>query len=204
MNMFFIEGIMQSLNATISSHGMLGFFIIIILQAIVAPIPGEVVMMTGGATIGVLNAGIIGAIAGCIGATICFFISKKGGRPLVVKVIGKKGLNFGDKWFKKHGIWAVLFARLIPLIPVDAISYVAGLTAMGFTGFIIATIIGLLPRAFFYAYLGELAAKQVETMGIERTYMNTLLILITIISVITASIYFLKRARSNRTVISPE
>jgi len=120
-----------------------------ILQAVIAPILGEVIMMTGGAIFGVLTAGIIGEIGGCIGAILCFLISKKGGRPLVMKFISKKGLDFADAWFKKHGTWAVLFTRLIPLIPVDAVSYGAGLTAMSFRNFISATVIGMLPRVFF-------------------------------------------------------
>lgn len=193
--MSFVESLMQSLNSIIGGYGVLGFFIAMILQAVIAPIPGEVIMMTGGAIFGVLTAGIIGEIAGCIGAILCFLISKKGGRPLVIKFISKKGLDFSDEWFKKHGIWAVLFARLIPLIPVDAISYGAGLTAISFRSFIGATVVGMLPRAFFYAYLGELAAKQIETIGIERTYMSILLILVLTLTVILACIYLFKKTR---------
>lgn len=191
--MSFIEGLMQFLNSIIGSYGILGFFISMILQAVVAPIPGEVVMMAGGAMFGFLVASIVGEIAGCIGATLCFFISRKGGRSLVMRILSKKGLDFADNWFKKYGLWAVFFARLIPLIPVDAVSYGAGLTAMSFKSFIIATTVGMLPRVFFYSYLGELAAKHVETMGIEKAYLDALLILILAAIVILACIYLFKK-----------
>jgi len=187
---------MQFLNSVISGYGVLGYFIAMILQAAIAPIPGEVIMMSGGAIFGVLTAGIIGEIGGCIGATLCFLISKKGGRPLVTKFISKKSLDFADEWFKKHGVWAVLLARLIPFIPVDAVSYGAGLTAMSFKVFISATAIGMLPRVFFYAYLGELAAKQIETIGIEKAFMDVLVVLILILTVIFACIYLFKKMRS--------
>jgi len=193
--MSFIEGLMQLLNSIIGIYGILGFFISMILQAVVAPIPGEVVMMAGGAMFGFLVAGIIGGIGGCIGAVLCFFISRKGGRSLVLRIISKKGLDFADNWFKKYGLWAVFFARLIPLIPVDAVSYGAGLTAMSFKSFIIATIVGMLPRVFFYSYLGELAAKQVETVGIEKAYLDVLLILVLIVIVILACLYLFKKTR---------
>jgi len=192
--MTLIEDLMQFLNSIIGSYGILGFFISMILQTVVAPIPGEVVMMAGGAMFGTLVAGVVGEIAGCIGATLCFFISRKGGRSLVIRIISKKGLDFADNWFEKYGLWAVFFARLIPLVPVDAVSYGAGLTAMSFKSFIIATIVGMLPRAFFYAYLGELAAKQIETMGIKKAYLNILLITVLIVIVILACAYLFKKA----------
>jgi len=196
--MTFIEDLMHFLTSFTGSYGILGFFISMILQAVVAPIPGEVVMMAGGAIFGLLVASIVGEIAGCIGASLCFFISRKGGRALVMRIIGKKGLDFADDWFKKYGLWAVFFARLIPLVPVDAVSYGAGLTAMSFKSFIIATIVGMLPRVIFYSYLGELAAEHIETIGLEKVYFNILLIVVLIAVVIMACIYLFKKMQMNR------
>ena len=45
--------------------------------------------------------------------------------------------------------------RFAPFIPFDVISYSAGLTQMKFRSFIIPTAIGTLPRAFFYAFVGD-------------------------------------------------
>jgi len=193
-----VGNLIQVLNELIRSYGASGFFIAMILQAVVAPIPGEVIMMAGGAIFGTLIAGAIGEIGGCVGATICFFISRKGGRPFVVRIVGRKGLDFADRWFEKYGLWAVFFARLIPLVPVDAVSYGAGLIAISFKSFIIATILGMLPRVFFYAYLGELSAKQIEIMGIEKIYLDVLLVLVLILVIIVASIYLFGKTRTER------
>lgn len=191
--MTLINGLMQSLNSIIGSYGLIGFTAAMIIQAVVAPIPGEIVLMAGGAVFGWLNAGIIGEVAGSVGAILCFLISRRGGRPLVTKLVGSKGLEFADRWFKKHGMWAVLLARLIPLIPVDAVSYGAGLTAMDIKRFIGASVIGMIPRAFFYAYLGEAVAGQMEVAGIERAYLNILLILVLAITMILAYKYISHR-----------
>jgi len=193
-----VGNLIQVLNELIRSYGASGFFIAMILQAVVAPIPGEVIMMAGGAIFGTLIAGAIGEIGGCVGATICFFISRKGGRPFVVRIVGRKGLDFADRWFEKYGLWAVFFARLIPLVPVDAVSYGAGLIAISFKSFIIATILGMLPRVFFYAYLGELSAKQIEIMGMEKIYLDVLLVLVLILVIIVASIYLFGKTRTER------
>ena len=193
-----VGNLIQVLNELIRSYGASGFFIAMILQAVVAPIPGEVIMMAGGAIFGTLIAGAIGEIGGCVGATICFFIPRKGGRPFVVRIVGRKGLDFADRWFEKYGLWAVFFARLIPLVPVDAVSYGAGLIAISFKSFIIATILGMLPRVFFYAYLGELSAKQIEIMGMEKIYLDVLLVLVLILVIIVASIYLFGKTRTER------
>ena len=193
--MSYIDGLMSFLNGLIINYGAFGFFVAMILQAVVAPIPGEAVMMAGGAVFGTLAAGVMGAVAGCIGASICFFISRKGGRPFVLRIVGRKELEFIDRWFERYGLWAVFIARLIPLIPVDAVSYGAGFTTIKYGSFMTATFLGMLPRAFLYAYLGELAARQIETMGMARAYLNAASLLILILIVLSAGIYLYRKIR---------
>ena len=109
-------------------------------------------------------------------------------------MIGRKGLEFADNWFKRHGFYAVLLARLIPFIPIDAISYGAGLTAMNLKSFFVATAIGMLPRVIFYSYIGEFAANNV-IVEIEKIYIDSLLALTLIVIVASTLIYILKMCR---------
>ncbi|RJS84581.1 DedA family protein [Candidatus Bathyarchaeota archaeon] len=188
-----IEELTRFLSAITEEYGVLGFLVSMILQAIIAPVPGEALMIIGGAVFGFLPAIVVGEIGGCVGALICFLIARKGGRAVVVKMIDKKGLEFADKWFKRHGFYAVLLARLIPFIPVDVISYGAGLAAMNIKFFFVATAIGMLPRVIFYSYVGEFAAKNIA--GIEKIYMNSLLALTLIVIIISVFFYVLKTRR---------
>ena len=188
-----IEELTRFLSAITEEYGVLGFLVSMILQAIIAPVPGEALMIIGGAVFGFLPAIVVGEIGGCVGALICFLIARKGGRAVVVKMIDKKGLEFADKWFKRHGFYAVLLARLIPFIPVDVISYGAGLAAMNIKFFFVATAIGMLPRVIFYSYVGEFAAKNIA--GIEKIYINSLLALTLIVILISVFFYVLKTRR---------
>jgi len=70
-------------------------------------------------------------------------------------VCGERGIEFADNWFNHWGIWAVLLGRIAPFIPFDVISYSAGLTQMKTRSFMIPTVVGTLPRALFYAFLGD-------------------------------------------------
>ena len=189
-----VEELTEFLSAITRRYGILGFLLSMILQAIIAPIPGEALMVIGGAVFGSLSAIVIGEIGGCIGALVCFLIARKGGRTLVIKMIGRKGLEFADNWFKRHGFYAVLLARLIPFIPIDAISYGAGLTAMSLKSFFVATAIGMLPRVIFYSYIGEFAANNV-IVEIEKIYIDSLLALTLIVIVASTLIYILKMCR---------
>ncbi|MCD6592903.1 VTT domain-containing protein [Candidatus Bathyarchaeota archaeon] len=192
--MLLVEELTEFLSAITRRYGILGFLLSMILQAIIAPIPGEALMVIGGAVFGSLSTIVIGEIGGCIGALACFLIARKGGRTLVIKMIGRKGLEFADNWFKRHGFYAVLLARLIPFIPIDAISYGAGLTAMNLKSFFVATAIGMLPRVIFYSYIGEFAANNV-IVEIEKIYIDSLLALTLIVIVASTLIYILKMCR---------
>jgi uncharacterized membrane protein YdjX (TVP38/TMEM64 family) len=63
------------------------------------------------------------------------------------------GLETADRWFGQWGARGILLLRLLPGISFDVISYAAGLTRIGAKPFILATVAGVAPQAFLYAYL---------------------------------------------------
>jgi len=130
-------------------------FGMMIVQAIAIPIPSELVLIAGGLAFGFPFGWIVGALGSIVAAVLGFYISRKGGRSLAIKLVGEKGIRFADNWFNRWGAWAVLLGRFAPFIPFDAISYSAGLTTMKLKNFMIPTIIGTLPRALFYTSLGS-------------------------------------------------
>lgn len=58
----------------------------------------------------------------------------------------------------------MLFTRLVPIISFDMISYAAGLTPMRFRDFLGATLVGMAPATFLYAYLGEQAPQYIRVL----------------------------------------
>jgi uncharacterized membrane protein YdjX (TVP38/TMEM64 family) len=129
-------------------------FLMMIIQALAIPIPSELVLIAGGLAFGLLSGWLVGALGSIVAALVGFLISRWGGRSLAIRLVGEKGIQFADNWFDRWGAWAVLLGRFAPFIPFDAISYSAGLTRMKLRNFMIPTVIGTFPRAFFYAFLG--------------------------------------------------
>ena len=131
-------------------------FGMMIIQAIAIPIPSELVLIAGGIAFGFPLGWIVGALGSIAAAVLGFYIARKGGRSLAIRLVGEKAISFADNWFNRWGVWAVLLGRFAPFIPFDAISYSAGLTSMKLKDFMIPTIIGTLPRTLFYTTLGML------------------------------------------------
>jgi uncharacterized membrane protein YdjX (TVP38/TMEM64 family) len=56
-------------------------------------------------------------------------------------------------------------SRLLPFISFDVVSYAAGLTALTFWRFALATLAGILPASFLLAHFGgEMAAGELDRM----------------------------------------
>jgi len=159
-----IEAFLQSV---IQSYGFLGLMFVMILQTIIAPIPSEAMLMFAGA-IGIKFFDIVlfGGLGLIIGAVIAFYIARLGGKPIIAKLIGDKWINRVDKWVEKHGIKAIIFTRLIPVIPFDLISYMSGVTSLDFKYYLLATIIGSFPRALMLAAIGVTTKEILSIIGL--------------------------------------
>ena len=134
---------------------------LMILQALVAPVPSFLITFANGLAFGVFWGWMLSLFGHVLAAAVCFGISRSLGRVPVEVLVGKTGLESADRWFATWGIYAVFVARLIPGIAFDVISYAAGLTRMRFRSFIVATTLGIFPQTFLYSFLGRQAPEYV-------------------------------------------
>ncbi len=139
--------------------GIIGIFLFIAIMAIqglIVPLPSEIVLLGTGMIWGWFYGGIMGIIGSMAAALLCYYISRRGGRPLAEKFIGTKAIDIADNFIGKHGMKAIIITRFIPFIPFDVISYTSGLVDIDVKKYSIGTLIGSIFRAFFYATLGAL------------------------------------------------
>jgi len=160
----FIYQILLWVVESFQAGGLPVLFVVMIVQALAVPIPSEFILICGGAAFGLIAGWLVGAIGSVVAASLCFYVSRKGGRPVALRFVGEGGMKFADNWFDRWGMWAVLLGRFAPVIPFDPISYGAGLTQMEFRSFLIPTVIGTFPRAFFYAFLGNYFSGTLEKL----------------------------------------
>ena len=151
----------------VQTYGPLGLFLAMILQTVIVQIPSEAVVVFAGALgIDLLVVFLASSFGLFLGGLLAFWIGKTGGRAIIRKLIGKKWMEIIDRWGEKVGVKGILIARLIPLIPFDLISYLAGLTSLGWKEYTIATFIGVFPRCFLLSFLGSILSQFFSLIGV--------------------------------------
>ena len=180
--------------------GILIFIIVMAIQGLLVPIPSEIVLLATGIIWGIFGGGVMGIVGSMAAALLCFYISKKGGRPLVKKFVGDKAIDLADNFIHKYGMGAIIVARFLPFIAFDPISYASGLVDMDVKKYSIGTLIGSIPRAFFYSWLGstlgisplvDWTTLPIEEIEAQSAFFNNVLLIILAILVAMFVAYYL-------------
>ena len=187
--------------------GIIGIFLFVLImgvQGLLVPLPSEIVLLATGMIWDWFFGGIMGIIGSMVAGLLCYYISKRGGRPLAEKFVGAKTIEIADKFIKKHGTKAIIITRFIPIIPFDVISYTAGIVDIDVKKYSIGTLIGSIFRAFFYATLGSLmfmgyslelplvfSSLPLNVILAQSNYFNTILLIILASLALMFIVYYL-------------
>jgi len=156
----------------------LAFFILQLLQIIIAPIPGGTVGLVGGALFGTFWGFVISIAGTLVGSAIVFLLAKRFGRPFVLKFVSSPLIAKYEN-IEESKLNAVLFAIfLFPLFPDDILCFVAGLSAMKFKTFMIIAIVGRSPSVFINNMVGAGIMDDSPTQFIVGTILYALLIIL--------------------------
>jgi uncharacterized membrane protein YdjX (TVP38/TMEM64 family) len=150
----------ENLRATLSEYGPWAIAIsagLTIAQAIIAPLPANVITMTNALVFGPLWGSLLSWFSTVLGSSLCFLLSRKFGKPFAERIIGAS-LQKAERFFKEYGFHAVFLVRILPFVPFDAVSYGAPLVGIPYSRFLVATCIGIIPSILVYSYLGTMIA----------------------------------------------
>ncbi len=134
----------EALRDYISEFGNMAVFLFILfsfLQVIILPVPGSVTVAAGVALFGPLKCSIFSFIGITLGSIVAFAIGRVVGEKAVRWIVGEETLK---KWLQKlkgkdYLILSIMF--LLPLFPDDVLCFIAGLSSMTWTYFIIMIVI---------------------------------------------------------------
>jgi uncharacterized membrane protein YdjX (TVP38/TMEM64 family) len=190
--------------------GIFLFIGVMAIQGLLIPIPSEIVLLSTGMIWGWLLGGIYGIIGSVAAGVLCYYISRKGGRPIAEKLVGESAITMADNFIYKYGVAAILIARFLPFIAFDPISYASGIVDLDAKKYTLATFLGSIPRAFFYAFLGaslgitppinfeQLPLSQIEAQS--QSFNIILLIIAIVLLVIFAAYYITSRLYKKKTL----
>ncbi len=184
-------------------------FFLAYIVATIAFVPGIVVTMAAGLAFGPLWGTLIVSISSTVGATLAFLIARYVARDAVEGFLSKQ------PWFTKFranvqddGVNYVLFVRLVPLFPFNALNYACGLTPLKLKHYVIGSMIGMLPGTFAYVYLGATGCRLIDLVragnysDIPSDVKFSLLITILIFAALSVLPILLKKFRKKRDVPS--
>ena len=157
--------------------GWPGIVVLMSIESTALPLPSEVIMPLAGWRLVldeglgisfVLLAGFWGAVGSLIGSLSEYYVSRAGGRPLVVKygkylLITRKDLERADRWFETRGEVTIFIARMIPGVR-GFISITAGIARMNVIRFSIFTFLGALPWTTGLAWGGYLLGENYDSI----------------------------------------
>jgi len=135
-------------------YGMLAYILLLIIGVVVAPISVFPVIPLVSRLYGWFIAGILSIVGWTLGSLIAFIIARNYGSPLVRKLVSLEDIDRYEKMIPEENIfWSIVFLRIS--VPIDALSYILGLVShIKLRTYIFATLIGVSPGAFIFAYIG--------------------------------------------------
>jgi len=163
MTDFIVDPIVQVATDFIDSVGLVGVFILMLLESACIPVPSEAIMLFAGFNVsegdmtmfGIVTAGVLGNV---VGSWIAWAAGYYGRMELLEKNrlihINPKHLAAADRWFEKRGDITVLVSRCLPIVRTF-ISLPAGAARMPFWRFTALTLIGCIPWVLALGLIGR-------------------------------------------------
>lgn len=139
-------------------------FVLALLFSVIPIVPYSVFAGLMGAKYGILLGAVVNWV-GAVGAAMIFFLLIRYlfYTPFQRWMERYEKVQKFDDMFARNGFIAVLFGRMIPIIPMPVINIYSGLSTMPFSQYMLATAIGQIPDVVLFAYLGNQLFRSFES-----------------------------------------
>jgi membrane protein DedA with SNARE-associated domain len=143
-------------------------FIVVFLNNVGLPLPGEMILLGAGFILG-KAAGILwlplaaGTAASFLGGICAFWLGRRLGQGGLIGIhwlhLTPERLKWPERYFERHGAKAVFIARFIAILPPMAANLLAAMTTMQWRIFLVYDLAGSAAFASSYILIGYLFGK---------------------------------------------
>ena len=168
---------LQIITSVYDAMGWPGVVFLMGVESAAIPFPSELIMplagwllieATGDSAWMLGMAGFYGALGNLLGSWVAYWVSYKGGRPLLKKygkyvLVTQHEVDKAEDWFRKYGELAVFASRMLPVVRTF-ISVPAGVARMNFWKFSFYTFVGSYPWSLGLAYGGFKLGENWESL----------------------------------------
>ena len=148
-----------------------GFFLAYAVAVAIAFPAASVLTIFAGFLFGWLQGGMIVALAATLGACLLFLAAQSAFGDSLRRNVGgaAKAMTEG---FEKDAFSYLLFLRLAPIFPFFVINIVPALFKVPLKTYATATLLGILPGTFAYAFLGQGLGSSLDAATKAGTALN--------------------------------
>ena len=135
----------ESIKADMQGLGVWGpvtLFMLFVFQVFLAFIPGQALMVACGYLYGFWMGFLLSWLSLVVGGELAFVLARRLGRPFAERWVSAPVLARWDRAAEGQGIVFFALSLVLPLIPNDAMCYVAGLGKISRPRFVIANLLG--------------------------------------------------------------
>jgi uncharacterized membrane protein YdjX (TVP38/TMEM64 family) len=131
------------------------YTVAVVVEVVVAPIPGTLLYAPAGLLFGGLVGGSLALLGNVLGAALCCFLGAALGQEGLSRRTDGTRLEPYVARLRNRALWVVLLLRLNPLTSSDLVSYAAGAAGVPVWKVAAGTAVGMAPLCFAQAYLAE-------------------------------------------------
>ncbi|HEY2105400.1 MAG TPA: TVP38/TMEM64 family protein [Candidatus Binataceae bacterium] len=146
----------QLIKARVLSWGAWGPIVFMLLYAFGPSllVPGAVMTLAAGLAFGTVRGSVFSIIGADLGALVAFGAGRFLGKGFVNSMFSNR---FGDTLDKiaRNGFQIILYLRVFPIIPYNALNLLAGASPISFKDYFWASMIGMIPGTILFAFLGN-------------------------------------------------
>jgi membrane protein DedA with SNARE-associated domain len=195
------------IKSVVAAAGYGGIVILMAIESACIPLPSELIMPFAGYLVhegrfSLFWVATAGAIGCNLGSLVAYEIGRYGGRPLVEEygrwiLMGRRELNWADRFFLRWGYLAVFIGRLLPVIRTF-IALPAGVARMPRGRFHLYTFLGSWPWCFALAWLGMKLGENWRELGRYFHQMDAVIFLLLVAGIV----WFVRSHWQNRIRVS--
>jgi len=188
----------------IKEYGYLCIGLIVFLEAIGIPCPGEIILIMGGvgASLGFLNVPtviLVAALSAFLGYNVGYFLGRKYGLRILKKVehihfFHPEKISKIEKFFKDHGNKTIFMGRFLPVFRTY-VGILAGVFKVPYPTFSFYNLLGAACWSTTFGLLGYLLGNNLPLLQVVvQDFKDALIIIAVIITLLIIYNLFRKKA----------
>jgi membrane protein YqaA with SNARE-associated domain len=146
-----------------SPYGSVALFVLAFFESSFFPLPpdGLMILLAVSNIQFALGFSAIATVGSLCGAVLGYYIGLKGGRPILDRLFSHEKINFVERQYQKHDVWAVIIAGFTPL-PYKVFAIGAGAFRLELKRFLLASLVGRAGRFFLVGLLITIFGEPIQ------------------------------------------